>query len=58
MSRVSLVVVCLLFASVGFGQTGLATITGTITDSSGPLSRVLPSKSTIWTTDRSSRAVA
>jgi hypothetical protein len=35
MSRVSLVAVLLLSASVGFGQTGLATITGTITDSSG-----------------------
>src|ERR1700733_10594694 len=35
MGRVSLVVVFLLSASVGFGQTGQATITGTITDSSG-----------------------
>ncbi len=35
MSRVSLVAALLLSASVGFGQTGLATITGTITDASG-----------------------
>ncbi len=35
MSRVSLVAVLLLSASVGFGQTGLATVTGTVTDPSG-----------------------
>jgi hypothetical protein len=35
MGRVSLVVVVVLSASVGVGQTGLATITGNITDSSG-----------------------
>src|ERR1700733_9431315 len=35
MRRISLVAVLLLSASVGFGQTGLATVTGTITDPSG-----------------------
>src|ERR1039458_4621505 len=35
MRRVSLLSLLLLCASVGFGQTGLATITGTITDQSG-----------------------
>src|SRR3984885_12618356 len=35
MSRVSLVAVLLLSASVGFGQTALATITGTISDPTG-----------------------
>src|SRR5580658_945117 len=35
MRRISLVAVLLLSASAGFGQTGLATITGTITDASG-----------------------
>src|SRR5665213_3415830 len=35
MRQVSLLFLLLLCASVGFGQTGLATITGTITDQSG-----------------------
>ena len=35
MRRISLAAVLLLSASIGFGQTGLATITGTITDASG-----------------------
>ena len=35
MRRISLVAVLLLSASIGFGQTGLATITGTITDPTG-----------------------
>ncbi len=35
MKRLSLVAVLLSCASLGFGQTGLATITGTITDSTG-----------------------
>jgi len=35
MRQVSLLALLLLCASVGFGQTGLATITGTITDQSG-----------------------
>src|SRR5580704_11059661 len=35
MRRVSLLAVLLLCASVGFGQTGLATVTGTVTDPSG-----------------------
>src|SRR5271168_5247585 len=35
MRRVSLLAVLLSCASLGFGQTGLATITGTITDPSG-----------------------
>jgi hypothetical protein len=35
MKRVSLCVVLLLSASAGFGQTGLATITGTVSDPSG-----------------------
>jgi hypothetical protein len=35
MRRISLVSVLLLFASVGFGQTALATITGTVSDPTG-----------------------
>ena len=35
MRRISLVAVLLLSASVGFGQTALATVTGTITDTTG-----------------------
>src|SRR5579864_2354321 len=35
MRRISLVVGLLLSASIGFGQTSLATVTGTITDASG-----------------------
>src|SRR5579863_4704576 len=35
MRRISLVAILLLPASIGFGQTGLATITGTISDPSG-----------------------
>src|SRR6266853_129620 len=35
MRRISLVATLLLSASVGFGQTALATVTGTITDTTG-----------------------
>jgi hypothetical protein len=35
MGRVSLLAVLLSCASLGFGQTGLATVTGTVTDPSG-----------------------
>src|SRR5271168_3547969 len=35
MRRVSLLAVLLLCASIGFSQTGLATVTGTITDPTG-----------------------
>jgi len=35
MRRVSLLAILLSCASIGFGQTGLATITGNVTDSSG-----------------------
>jgi len=35
MRRISLIAVLLLSASIGFGQTALATITGTISDATG-----------------------